>query len=67
MKTYDNHGPFPSITIASKTEEGSTNRAQEKCKCNGLRDVGLSNRIVFGKLDSLDGEGVEVKGIGSPC
>jgi len=64
--TYNDHGPFPSVTITSKTKECSTNTSQKQSECDGLGDISLGNSVILGKLDSLNGEGVEIKGISSP-
>lgn len=62
----DNHGPFATKLVSRETEDGSTDGAEKQSKGDGSGDVGVGSVIVFGKLGGLNGQGVEVKGIGTP-
>lgn len=62
----EDHGPLATILVTSETEEGGADGAEEESQGDGGGDVGLGGVVVLGQLDSLDGEGVEVKGISGP-
>ena len=62
----DDHGPFATELVTGKAEEGSADGAQEQGQSDGGRNIRLGGLVVFGELDGLDGQGVEVKSVGGP-
>ena len=63
----DDHGPFASEFVASKAEKGGADGAEKQSQGDGGGDISLGCLLVVGEFDRLDGQGVEVKGIGGPC
>lgn len=63
----EDHGPFATELVTSQTKEGGTDRSKEQGQCDGGGDGRVAPLEVRRKLGCLDGEGVEVESIGSPC
>lgn len=62
----ENHGIFAPESISGQTEGGGTDGAQKEGKCDSSGNVGIGLIVVFCQLDGLDGESMEIEGIGCP-
>lgn len=62
----DDHGVLATKLVTGQTKESRADGAKEQSEGDGSGDVGLCGVVVFREFDGLDGEGMEVKGIGGP-
>lgn len=62
----EDHGPLATKLVTSQTEEGSADRSEKQCQCDGGGDGCVASFEVCRELGGLDREGVEVERIGSP-
>lgn len=62
----EDHGPLAPPLVTRQPEEGGADGAEEQRQGDGRGDVGLGGVVVVGELLGLDGQRVEVKGIGRP-
>lgn len=62
----ENHGPLATELVTSKTEECSTDGSKQQCQGDGGGDRCVTPVVVCRQFCCLDGQGVEVKGIGCP-
>lgn len=54
------------VPVTQKTKDRRSDRSKKQCQGNSSADLRLTRIVIIGKLDRLDAEGVEIKGIRSP-
>lgn len=62
----EHHGPLAAPPVTSKAKHGGANGAQQQGQGDGGGHGRLGGVVVLCQLDLLDGEGVEVEGVGAP-
>lgn len=62
----DNHRPLPTEPVPREAKRRSPHTPQQQRQRDCRGDIRLGPVIVLGQFDCLDGEGVEIKGVGGP-
>ncbi|KAI2020504.1 hypothetical protein LOZ48_006543, partial [Ophidiomyces ophidiicola] len=62
----EDHGPLAAPAVAGHAEDGGADGAQQQRQRDGGGDGGLGAAVVARQLDGLDGQRVEVEGVGQP-